>query len=83
MPRVLCGHQGSELELDFTYIDDIVTGCVGAVDRACVDGRGGRVPHVPCGQKVPVTVSYLVDRFVAALGKEVLLAELAGAPGRV
>ena len=77
MPRVLCGHQGSELERDFTYIDDIVQEatageggktklqrlnddvlcwCCGS--RACVDERGGRC-HV----------FYLVDCFVAALGR--------------
>merc|ERR1711953_109543 len=31
--KIFQGPGGSELERDFTYIDDIVTGCVGAVDR--------------------------------------------------
>merc|ERR1711870_139649 len=31
--KIFQGPGGSELERDFTYIDDIVTGCVGTVDR--------------------------------------------------
>ena len=76
------------MERDFTYFD-IVTGCVGVVDRVPASTKGDAECHgffvgikeaswsgasltsttswFYVGNNVPVTVCYLVDRFVAAL----------------
>merc|ERR1711897_15295 len=65
------GPGGSELERDFTYIDDIVTGCVGAVDRVTASTKEEAECHVVnLGNKDPVTVSYLVECIEEALGKK-------------
>lgn len=71
--KIFQGPGGSELERDFTYIDDIVTGCVGAVDRVTASTKEEAECHVVnLGNKDPVTVSYLVDCIEAALGKKAL-----------
>jgi len=71
--NIFQGPGGSELERDFTYIDDIVTGCVGAVDRVTASTKEEAECHViNLGNKDPVTVSYLVDCIEAALGKEAI-----------
>merc|ERR1712107_436759 len=58
-------------ERDFTYIDDIVTGCVGAIDRVTPSTKEKAECHViNLGNKDPVTVSYLVDCIEDALGKK-------------
>merc|ERR1712039_45548 len=43
--KIFQGPGGSELERDFTYIDDIVTGCVGAVDRVGTLMAAGVLPQ--------------------------------------
>merc|ERR1719221_689188 len=69
--KIFQGPGGSELERDFTYIDDIVTGCVGAVDRVTASTKEKAECHVVnLGNKDPVTVSYLVDCIEEALGKK-------------
>jgi len=71
--KIFQGPGGSELERDFTYIDDIVTGCVGAVDRVTPSTKEEAECHVVnLGNKDPVTVSYLVDCIEAALGKKAI-----------
>merc|ERR1712060_895398 len=55
----------------FTYIDDIVTGCVGAVDRVTASTKETAECHVVnLGNKDPVTVTYLVECIEEALGKK-------------
>merc|ERR1712176_1306718 len=68
------GFQGpneSELERDFTYIDDIVSGCVASVDKIQPSTKATADCKVyNLGNKDPVTVSYLVDCVESALGKK-------------
>merc|ERR1719437_264603 len=69
--KIFQGPGGSELERDFTYIDDIVTGCVGAVDRVTASTKEEAECHVVnLGNKDPVTVTYLVECIEEALGKK-------------
>mmetsp|Transcript_126031 Transcript_126031/g.306204 ORF Transcript_126031/g.306204 Transcript_126031/m.306204 type:complete len:353 (-) Transcript_126031:362-1420(-) len=71
--KIFQGPGGSELERDFTYIDDIVTGCVNALDRITASGKEtAQYKIYNLGNKDPVTVSYLVDCIERALGKEAL-----------
>lgn len=71
--KIFQGPGGSELERDFTYIDDIVTGCVGAIDRVTPSTKEEAECHViNLGNKDPVTVSYLVDCIEEALGKKAI-----------
>merc|ERR1719437_200708 len=69
--KIFQGPGGSELERDFTYIDDIVAGCVGAVDRVTASTKETAVCKVyNLGNKDPVTVSYLVDCLENSIGKK-------------
>merc|ERR1712060_11691 len=69
--KIFQGPGGSELERDFTFIDDIVTGCVGAVDRVTASTKETAECHVVnLGNKDPVTVTYLVECIEEALGKK-------------
>jgi len=69
--KIFQGPGGSELERDFTYIDDIVTGCVGAVDRVTASTKETAEYHlINLGNKDPVTVTYLVECIEEALGKK-------------
>lgn len=71
--KIFQGPGGTELERDFTYIDDIVTGCVGAVDRVTPSTKEEAECHViNLGNKDPVTVSYLVDCIEGSLGKQAI-----------
>merc|ERR1712151_1023085 len=71
--KIFQGPGGSELERDFTYIDDIVTGCLGSVDRVTASTKEEAECHViNLGNKDPVTVSYLVDCIEEALGKKAI-----------
>jgi len=71
--KIFQGPGGSELERDFTYIDDIVTGCIGAVDRATASTRETAECHIiNLGNKDPVTVTYLVECIEDALGKKAI-----------
>jgi len=71
--KIFQGPGGSELERDFTYIDDIVTGCIGSVDRVTASTKEDAECHViNLGNKDPVTVSYLVDCIEEALGKKAI-----------
>jgi len=69
--KIFQGPGESELQRDFTYIDDIVTGCVGAIDRVAPSTKDEAECHViNLGNKDPVTVSYLVDCIENALGRK-------------
>jgi len=69
--KIFQGPGGSELERDFTYIDDIVTGCLGAVDRVTASTKETAEYHlINLGNKDPVTVTYLVECIEEALGKK-------------
>lgn len=69
--RIFQGPEDSELERDFTYIDDIVAGTLSAVDKIARSAKGSAQCKVyNLGNKDPVTVSYLVDCIEQALGKK-------------
>merc|ERR1712014_30077 len=71
--KIFQGPGGSELERDFTYIDDIVAGCVGAVDKITPSTKKTAINEVyNLGNKDPVTVSYLVDCLETSLGKKAI-----------
>merc|ERR1712186_127396 len=68
--NIFQGPGGSELERDFTFIDDIVAGTVAAVDHVSPSTKERAMNKVyNLGNKDPVTVSYLVDCLETSLGK--------------
>merc|ERR1712039_867476 len=67
--KIFQGPGGSALERVFTYIDDIVAGCVAAVDEVAPSTkRTAQNTVYNLGNKDPVTVSYLVDCLESSLG---------------
>jgi len=71
--KIFQGPNESELERDFTYIDDITKGCVAAVDKITASTKETAMCKVyNLGNKDPVTVSYLVDCLEKALGKKAI-----------
>merc|ERR1712050_775921 len=69
--NIFQGPGGSELERDFTFIDDIVAGTVAAVDHVSPSTKETAMNKVyNLGNKDPVTVSYLVDCLETSLGKK-------------
>eukprot|EP00421_Protoceratium_reticulatum_P019257 CAMPEP_0168375880 /NCGR_PEP_ID=MMETSP0228-20121227/10035_1 /TAXON_ID=133427 /ORGANISM="Protoceratium reticulatum, Strain CCCM 535 (=CCMP 1889)" /LENGTH=365 /DNA_ID=CAMNT_0008388853 /DNA_START=58 /DNA_END=1155 /DNA_ORIENTATION=- len=71
--KIFQGPNDSELERDFTYIDDIVAGTISAVDKIAESTKGTAQCRVyNLGNKDPVTVSYLVDCIEQALGKKAI-----------
>eukprot|EP01137_Pigoraptor_chileana_P006350 Opistho-2@50616 len=61
---VFRNHDGSELLRDFTYVDDIVTGILGAVDL------GARCDIFNLGNSAPETVSQFIGHIESSTGKE-------------
>jgi len=71
--NIFQGPGGCELERDFTFIDDIVAGCLASVDRITASTKEtAECKVVNLGNKDPVTVSYLVDCIESALGKKAI-----------
>jgi UDP-glucuronate 4-epimerase len=71
--KIFQGPGGSELERDFTFIDDIVSGCVSAVDKIAASTKETAECSIyNLGNKDPVTVSYLVDCLEGSLGKKAI-----------
>merc|ERR1711972_526296 len=80
--RIFQGPGGTELERDFTYIDDIVAGCMGAVDHigpsvvpnlsGKSSGSGETAPYklYNLGNRNPVNVSHFVDLIEEFMGKK-------------
>jgi len=69
--QIFQGPGGSELERDFTYIDDIVAGTVAALDKVAPSGKKTAENTVyNLGNKDPVTVTYLVECLEKAIGKK-------------
>ena len=62
------------LRRDFTYVDDIVAGILGAVDRMPAPAGGG-APHqvYNLGNNRPETVSHLVEVLEEAIGKSAII----------
>ena len=64
------GPGGVNLGRDFTFIDDIVRGTVGAVDSAAARAAGGRTLEVyNLGNKSPVRVVDMINMLERLLGK--------------
>jgi len=71
--NIFQGPGGSELERDFTYIDDIVTGCMAAVNNVTESTKEtAQCKIYNLGNKDPVTVSYLVDCLESSIGKKAI-----------
>jgi len=71
--KIFQGPGGSELERDFTYIDDIVSGTLAAVDAVPPSTKAtAQCKIYNLGNKDPVTVSYLVDCLENSLGKKAI-----------
>jgi len=71
--KIFQGPGGSELERDFTYIDDIVSGCMCAVNSITASTKETAQCEVyNLGNKDPVTVTYLVECLESALGKKAI-----------
>jgi len=69
--NIFQGPGGSELERDFTYIDDIVAGTVAAVDHVSESTKEAAMCKVyNLGNRDPVSVSYLVECLEKSLGKK-------------
>jgi UDP-glucuronate 4-epimerase len=64
-------YEGGRLKRDFTYIDDIVAGVLGALDRPPAAGKAPRVLNI--GNHRSETVSRLVGLLEAALGRTAIL----------
>jgi UDP-glucuronate 4-epimerase len=67
-------YDGGRPKRDFTYIDDIVAGVVGAMDRPPASGEGPRVLNI--GNHRSETVSHLVALLEAALGRAAVIRDV-------
>jgi len=70
--KVFQGPGGSELERDFTYIDDIVSGCVGALDFIGPSSKPAPYKLYNLGNRNPVKVTEFVDILEEHLGKKAI-----------
>jgi UDP-glucuronate 4-epimerase len=68
-------YDGGRPKRDFTYIDDIVAGVVGAMDRPPAAGEGARVLNI--GNHRSETVGRLVELLEAALGRRAVVRDVA------
>lgn len=64
-------YEGGRLKRDFTYIDDIVAGVLGALDRPPSAGEGPRLLNI--GNHRSETVSRLVALLEASLGRRAVI----------
>ena len=67
-------YDGGRPKRDFTYIDDIVDGVVGVLDRPPAAGEGPRVLNI--GNHRSETVSHLVDLLEQSLGRRAIIRDL-------
>jgi len=69
--KIFTGPGGSELERDFTFVDDIARGCIAAVDNIGASGvEGAPLKVYNLGNENPENVTYLVDLLEENLGKK-------------
>jgi UDP-glucuronate 4-epimerase len=73
-----------EMQRDFTFIDDIVTGVVATIDRP-PGGDGGAAPHrvYNIGNHRPERLLHMIDVLEAALGRTAIKEMLPMQPGDV
>ncbi len=67
-------YDAGRLKRDFTYIDDIVAGVLGALDRPPAAGHGPRLLNIGNNRSEPVT--RLVSLLEAALGREAIIEQV-------
>jgi len=67
-------YERCRLKRDFTYIDDIVAGVLGALDRPPAAGEGPRVLNI--GNHRSETVSHLVALLEASLGRRAVIRDV-------
>jgi UDP-glucuronate 4-epimerase len=67
-------YAGGTLKRDFTYIDDIVAGVIGALDRPPAADEGPRVLNI--GNNRSETVNRLVELLEASLGRRAIIKEV-------
>mmetsp|Transcript_20063 Transcript_20063/g.46730 ORF Transcript_20063/g.46730 Transcript_20063/m.46730 type:complete len:410 (+) Transcript_20063:37-1266(+) len=70
--RIFKAPDGSELERDFTYVDDIVAGIVAAVDRIGPSEKPAPLKVYNLGNRHPEKVSRLVDLLEENMGKKAI-----------
>jgi UDP-glucuronate 4-epimerase len=70
--KIFQGPGGSELERDFTYIDDIVRGTVAAVDHVGESVKPAPFKVYNLGNRNPETVTALVELLEEFLGKKAI-----------
>mmetsp|Transcript_78781 Transcript_78781/g.137695 ORF Transcript_78781/g.137695 Transcript_78781/m.137695 type:complete len:291 (-) Transcript_78781:52-924(-) len=68
--RIFQGPDGSELERDFTYIDDIVAGCLAAVDHIGPSIKPAPLKIYNLGNEHPEPVSKLLHILEELMGKK-------------
>jgi len=68
--RIFTGPGDSELERDFTYIDDIVSGCIGAVDAIGPSVKPAPYKVYNLGNKQPSNITHFVDLLEEFMGKK-------------
>jgi UDP-glucuronate 4-epimerase len=73
--RPITLYEGGTLRRDFTFIDDIVAGVVGVLDRPPPSGEGPRVFNI--GNNRSETVNRLVELLEQSLGRRALIEEVA------
>ena len=73
--RPITLYEGGRLKRDFTYIDDIVEGVLGALDRPPAPGEAPRVLNI--GNHRSETVTRLVDLLEQSLGRRAIIAHVA------
>merc|ERR1712050_443381 len=68
--RIFRAPDGSELERDFTYVDDIVAGTVAAVDHIGPSVKPAPYKIYNLGNKQPNNISHFVDLLEEFMGKQ-------------
>ena len=79
--RPITLYDGGRLKRDFTYIDDIVAGVLGALDRPPPPGAAPRLLNI--GNHRSETVSRLVALLEASLGRQAIIQYVARPPADV
>ena len=69
--RPISLYDAGTLRRDFTYIDDIVAGILGVLDRPPAAGEGARVLNI--GNNRSETVKHLVELLEAGLGRAAII----------
>ena len=72
--RPITLYEGGRLKRDFTYIDDIVEGVLGALDRPPAGGDAPRVLNI--GNHRSETVTRLVELLEESLGRRAVIAHV-------